>query len=299
MPRKRIRVLLIEDKPGDAKLVHLMLSAAAEPGFDLQHVIDLQTAVAQMKSQAFDVLLLDLNLPDSRELNTFARLRAHDPSIPIIILTGSVLDQEKAVEALAKGAKDYLIKGKVDGQLLERAILRCVKVTAEEPAPVPELKRAEDALQLLANVTAAASSAEDLHTAMSRCLEEICTLRKWQVAQVWLLDPNRNVLSCAPQAFHASLPCPSFREASLEMQFERGVGLPGRVWGKNAPAWIVDVTKDGNFPRAKFAAEHGLKAAFGFPIRDGPNLFGVFEFFAAEIREEEHTSELQSRFGIS
>ena len=138
MPHKRIRVLLIEDNPGDAKLVRLMLDAAAEPGFNVQHVQDLHTALAQLKSQDFDVLLLDLNLPDSRELNTLGRVHAHDPSTPIIILTGSVLDQQKAVEALDKGARDYLIKGKVDGQLLERAILRCVKVTAEEPAPVPD-----------------------------------------------------------------------------------------------------------------------------------------------------------------
>src|SRR5207249_5790947 len=167
MPQKRIRVLLIEDNLGDAKLVRLMLSAAGGPGFDLRHVTDLQTALVQMKLQAFDVLLLDLNLPDSRELNTLGRVHAHDPSIPIIILTGGVLDRQKAVEALDKGAKDYLIKGKVDSQLLQRAILRCVKVTDEEQAPVTELKRAEEALQLLANVTAAANSAEDLHTAMA------------------------------------------------------------------------------------------------------------------------------------
>ena len=285
MPQKRIRVLLIEDNLGDAKLVRLMLSAAEGPGFELRHVTDLQTALVQMKLQAFDVLLLDLNLPDSRELNTLGRVHAHDPSIPIIILTGNVLDQQKAVEALDKGAKDYLIKGKVDSQLLQRAILRCVKVTDEEQAPVTELKRAEEALQLLANVTAAANSAEDLHTAMACCVQEICTLRKWQVGQAWVLDPLKNILLSVPQSFYAALPCPSFRQASLEMQFERGAGLPGRVWENNTPAWIVDVSRDGNFPRAKFAAEHGLKAAFGFPIRDGQKLFGVFEFFAAEIRD--------------
>ncbi|PYT14330.1 MAG: hypothetical protein DMG59_17650, partial [Acidobacteria bacterium] len=409
MPHKRIRVLLIEDNPGDAKLVRVMLKAATEPGFEVQHVKDLQTGLAQMKSQDFDVLLLDLNLPDSQDLGTLWRAHAHAPSIPIVILTG-IEDRQKAMEAMTRGAKDYLVKGKVDAHLLERAILRYVKVTDKEQHGVEErteellknehpfrllvekaersailmldpngrisswntgaeriigyradeiigqhfscfyppedqklgqpaaalrvaasegwfekegwrirkdrsrfwanvaitalrdergrlvgfskvthdlsgLKRAEEALQLLANVTAAASSGEDFHTAMSGCVKEICRLRKWQVGQVWAPDPIKNVLLCAPQSFHAELPCASFRQASLETEFKRGAGLPGRIWEKNSPAWIVDVTKDGNFPRARFAAEHGLKAAFGFPIRDGPNLFGVFEFFAAEIRD--------------
>src|SRR5437667_1050022 len=153
MPHKRIRVLLIEDNPGDAKLVGLMLKAAPEPGFDVQHVEDLQTALAQMKLQAFDVLLLDLNLPDSRELSTLGRVHAHDPSIPIVILTG-IEDRQKAVEALAQGATDYLVKGKADAHLLERAILRCVKVTDEEQAPVEErpeeLRKSEPPFRWLA-----------------------------------------------------------------------------------------------------------------------------------------------------
>src|ERR1043166_2059125 len=131
MPHKRIRVLLIEDNPGDAKLVRVMLKAATEPGFEVQHVKDLQTGLAQMKSQDFDVLLLDLNLPDSQDLGTLWRAHAHAPSIPIVILTG-IEDRQKAMEAMTRGAKDYLVKGKVDAHLLERAILRYVKVTDKE-----------------------------------------------------------------------------------------------------------------------------------------------------------------------
>ncbi|MBI4458757.1 MAG: PAS domain S-box protein [Acidobacteria bacterium] len=147
-----------------------------------------------------------------------------------------------------------------------------------------ERKQAEEALRLLSNVTTAANSAEDLDTAMSRVLQEICTLRNWQVGQAWVLDDQRNVLLCAPNAFHAEVDCSSFRKASLARQFEKGIGLPGRIWESNAPAWIMDVTQDSNFPRAPFAAEHGIKAAFGFPIRESETFFGLLEFFAPEIR---------------
>jgi DNA-binding response OmpR family regulator len=72
-----------------------------------------------------DVVLLDLNLPDSQDLETLHRLREREPNLPIIVVTG-IEDRRKAVEALANGAQDYLVKGHADGHLLERAILRCV-----------------------------------------------------------------------------------------------------------------------------------------------------------------------------
>jgi signal transduction histidine kinase/ActR/RegA family two-component response regulator len=69
------------------------------------------------------------------------------------------------------------------------------------------------------------------------------------------------------------------------MEFQRGVGLPGRVWARGEPAWIPDVVTDPNFPRAPAAAREGLHAALGFPIRLGPTVVGVIEFFSREIRQ--------------
>jgi DNA-binding response OmpR family regulator len=82
-----------------------------------------------------DVVLLDLNLPDSHDLDTLHRLRARDSHVPVIVVTG-IEDRRTAVEALANGAQDYLVKGRVDGHLLERAILRFVqRKTRASPAP--------------------------------------------------------------------------------------------------------------------------------------------------------------------
>src|SRR4026207_2527153 len=84
--------------------------------------------------------------------------------------------------------------------------------------------------------------------------------------------PSSQQTACTGQSPPASA-CPA------------GVGLPGRVWAYAAPAWILDVVNDPNFPRALFAARAGLHGAFAFPIRNGDQVYGVIEFFSRELRE--------------
>ncbi len=150
---------------------------------------------------------------------------------------------------------------------------------------ITEQKKAEEALRLLVEVAAAASSAEDTQKALSLCLTKICNLKGWQVGQAWLPDAQDDVLVCATQPFYANLDVTEFRKASLETRFKKGAGLPGRVWESHTPAWVVDVTSDGNFPRAKSALQAGLRAAFAFPIKVGQELLAVLEFFSREIRK--------------
>src|SRR5207244_10705480 len=83
----------------------------------------------------------------------------------------------------------------------------------------------------------------------------------------------------------SSLPFGEFVAASQSVAFERGIGLPGRVWASLKPAWIPDVVRDTNFPRASFADHVGLHAACGFPALGRAEVVGVMEFFSREIRE--------------
>ncbi len=78
---------------------------------------------------------------------------------------------------------------------------------------------------------------------------------------------------------------PGFEAGSRRTAFERGVGLPGRVWASAEPAWIPDVVRDTNFPRAAIAAREGLHAALGFPILLHGRVLGILEFFSRDIRE--------------
>jgi two-component system CheB/CheR fusion protein len=78
---------------------------------------------------------------------------------------------------------------------------------------------------------------------------------------------------------------PRFEAVSRERTFERGIGLPGRVWASGKAAWIPDVVQDGNFPRAKIADQEGLHGAFGFPIVLHGQVLGAIEFFSSEVRQ--------------
>src|SRR5258708_3911668 len=116
-----IRVLLVEDNPGDVRLFLELLRETGAGHVKVDHVDRLSTALERLSNQAFDVVLLDLSLPDAHGLDTLVRAHAHAPSVPIVVLTG-LDDQALAVKAVRAGAQDYLVKGRVDGDLLVRSI---------------------------------------------------------------------------------------------------------------------------------------------------------------------------------
>jgi DNA-binding response OmpR family regulator len=116
-----IRVLLVEDNPGDTRLIRFMLADAGGSGFQMEPVDRLQAAFTRLALGGIDVVLVDLSLPDSHGLATFTELHRRVPEIPIIVLSG-LDDTTLAVTAVHEGAQDYLIKGQVDGQLLVRAM---------------------------------------------------------------------------------------------------------------------------------------------------------------------------------
>lgn len=120
-PARRIRALLVEDNPGDARLIEVMLGEADGDSFELRHVDRLEDAFRELDSDTIDVVLSDLSLPDSHGLDTFLRLHSHSPHVPIIVLSG-LNDTTVALNAVHEGAQDYLIKGEVDGQLLSRSM---------------------------------------------------------------------------------------------------------------------------------------------------------------------------------
>ena len=118
---KPIRVLLVEDNPGDARIILEMLKEVGTSDFQLQVVDRLEPALQRLGRAAVDVVLLDLGLPDSSGLETFRR--AHEGAVeePIIVISGYD-DETTAVQAVRDGAQDYLVKGRIDGAALARVI---------------------------------------------------------------------------------------------------------------------------------------------------------------------------------
>jgi DNA-binding NtrC family response regulator len=121
MDAKHIIVLLIEDDDDDALLIQKALAGAMKVPYVLRHVDGLSRGMECLAGGGIDVVLLDLGLPDGRGLSTFSVLHKQSPDVPVIVLTGHD-DEELAIEAVQKGAQDYLVKGRVDGGLLGRSI---------------------------------------------------------------------------------------------------------------------------------------------------------------------------------
>ena len=118
-----IRILLIEDNPGDAYLIEDHLEEFANFSYELKNVGTLNEALNALKEQPFDVILSDLSLPDSDGINTFFRIHNENPLIPIIILSGSN-DEEIGAYAVKNGAHDFCVKGQTEDRFLE-CIIQC------------------------------------------------------------------------------------------------------------------------------------------------------------------------------
>ncbi|WP_414468907.1 response regulator [Methanobacterium sp. ACI-7] len=121
MEDKLIRVLIIEDNPVDLRLIEEMLGEINSPSFELESSKRLEDGLKLLLNDNFDILLLDLSLPDSAGLDTFASVYEQAPELPIVILSGFD-DEDTAIRAVREGAQDYLVKGQVSSLLLSRAI---------------------------------------------------------------------------------------------------------------------------------------------------------------------------------
>ena len=116
-----IHLLLIEDNPGDARLLREMLHNAQDVIFDLVWVDHLGQGLELLQAGGFDAALVDLSLPDASELDSVVRARQVAPDLPIIVLTGST-DRERGLRAVRAGAQDYLNKGDINTELVGRTI---------------------------------------------------------------------------------------------------------------------------------------------------------------------------------
>jgi signal transduction histidine kinase len=157
-PGDQLNVLLIEDNPGDVRLIRELLRDARVSSFRLDVAETLAEGIEKLA--AADVALLDLTLPDSQGLETFSRTREAAPKLPIVVLSG-LNDELVALEAVQTGAQDYLVKGMVDGRLLVHALRYAVErerleeqraeLLAREQAALRELERQKD--EFFANIS--------------------------------------------------------------------------------------------------------------------------------------------------
>ena len=139
---KPLQVLLVEDNPGDADLIRYLIAEIEPAGFTFRHETTLAGGLAALSLEPFEVVLLDLTLPDSTGLDTVERMVAAAPGIPVVILTGNP-DDMMALQTLRGKAQDCLIKGDVSG----RAIIRAIRYARERKNLQVELEEANARLR--------------------------------------------------------------------------------------------------------------------------------------------------------
>ena len=160
---------------------------------------------------------------------------------------------------------------------------------------ITERRRTEHRLALQYAITRIVSRSIDFVEGTHEILETVCEGLGWQVGVLWSVDHQEEVLHCVDVWHSPILDASGFESTCLSTNFVKGNGLPGRIWETGKPAWIPNLKKDPNFPRAPLAERSGLRAGFGFPILLGEEVIGVIEFFSQEVRQPD--SELLEMIG--
>jgi signal transduction histidine kinase/CheY-like chemotaxis protein len=183
----RLDILLVEDNPGDARLVRELLTDFGRDSHRLQLADRLSVGLDQLARGAADVVLLDLGLPDSEGLNTVQRVHNDHPELPVIVLSG-LADEDLAIAAVQAGAQDYLVKGRFDSELLRRSIQHAI-----------ERKRIEVRQHLLVEAGAVLASSLDYETTLHHVAElAVSALAETCVVDVLLDDGTLKRLAMMP-----------------------------------------------------------------------------------------------------
>lgn len=191
-----IRILLIEDSPSDADLLQQNLQRAGAGRFDFTWVECLDDASALLRQASFDVLLLDLSLPDSSGPDTFRRAHNAAPQLPIVVLTGSN-DESLGLAAVHEGVQDYLFKGQSDGWQIARAIRYAIeRHRAEE-----QLRQQREWLRVTLTSIGDAVIASDTEGRITFVNPAAASLTGWTPEEV-LGQPIRSVLRIINEQTH-------------------------------------------------------------------------------------------------
>jgi len=140
-------VLLVEDNPGDARLIQEYLKNVTIMTFELSVVGTLEKAQKMLEEGIFDLVLLDLGLPDSAGLDTVTEVIGQVPSVPVVVLTG-LSDDERAMESINRGAQDYLVKDMVNSDML----IRSIRYSLHRKQAQLEIEQVADTAQLYLDI---------------------------------------------------------------------------------------------------------------------------------------------------
>ncbi len=266
-----IKVLLIEDEPRDARLIREMLAEVTTPPIYLIWVDRLVTGLKSLATDGFDVVVLDLVLPDSQGLTTFVRTRARAPQVPIIVLT-EVGDEAVAVKAVREGAQDYLVKGHIDSHLLGRALRYAIdrrRMEAELQGYVHELATKTRYLRTLTTLSRTVSGSADLQQVLNFVVEATGGLPGVKLTRLWLWNEAAGVLDVAASTGDTAL------EESHRRVLRPGEGLAGLAFERRETLATDAPASDPRFRDQDWAQGNGVCPQVAVPVLIGQSAVGV------------------------
>ena len=267
-----IRVLVIDSDPAFAITLKESLAALTVARINLDQSVTLNSAIQRLLMHRYDAILVNLFLPETRGLTTFARIQELASSLPIVAITST--DQEwLGREAVQQGAQDYLVRSKVDGKIFSRVIRYAI-----------EKKRVERRLAAQHAVTAVLAGAGTLTEATAKILETVAASLEWDAGILWKSDPARGSL-CFFSLGHPSRGIMADFDSLRGHSYKKGVGLPGRVWAVGYPICVQNPQRDARFFRNVAGDHEWFRGGFGFPVRIGTQVVGVMQFLSRQQTE--------------
>ncbi len=165
-----------------------------------------------------------------------------------------------------------------------------------------ELVEQQKRLALLATIAAASNQTTTVLEVLGFATSQVCKFANWDIGHSYVVAGSDDDVYLEPTAVWYANTLPhlaEFQAASHATRFRPGVGLPGRVLTTGAPLWILDVTKEDNFPRRTQALHCGINSAIAFPVYSGTTVVAVLEFFACDTREPDaQLLDLMSQIGL-
>jgi PAS domain S-box-containing protein len=268
-----VNILLIDGNASDVIMLRQKLEESKNVAFVARTAASLSEGTALLETQKFDIALVDAQAIQALSKPQLTMLHAIAAERPFVICSRT-FEESEALEAVRAGAQDYIVKSRLNTAALERILLYAIE---------RHLAQKRTSLQFAVSRVLAASAT--MAEAGQNLLRVLCEYIHFDLGLLWHKNLRLGELVCAQSWQNPSVEYRKFLEASRELRFREGEGLPGRVWAKGTPAWIADATKDANYPLTRMALEKGLRAAFAFPVRMGAETLGVMEFVAGEARQ--------------
>ncbi|ELY44265.1 bacterio-opsin activator domain-containing protein [Natronorubrum sulfidifaciens] len=293
-----LEILLIEDNPGDARLIQEMLQGTEELAQrlssdetagrtpELTCTSRLEDGLELLEESTVDVVLLDLNLPDSEGLRTLETVHTEREEIPIVVLTG-VRDQQVGVQAIQRGAQDFLVKDEVTSELLVRTIHHAIERARQER----ERRRQREQLEALNrlnrighDITHAMITTETRADLEQRVCDRLAESDAYRFAWIGGVNPgsDRIVPKAAAGVEDGYLDSVSI---SIDEDDETGQGPTGTALRTGTVQVMNDVQMDPEFePWRDAALERGYQSSVSIPITYEDLVYGVLNVYSASPR---------------